>query len=850
MSGSPYKVKVSSGPASQCFIREKPESHLIIDQPIIITLDATNLPNDVRKEDFNIKVYNNSDKLVSDIQVQLIPEEKNTFSIDFVPREKGTYRMDIDYKGKPIPDSGTEFQVRYPVIQHHVDRHPPPDGNTTTSPFIRPQFDSNLMTDQPISVTLDAKDIDPHNTIVVEDFSVEVRNSSGEAVSMQMKPDAEEKNVFSITFVPRKKDKYVMTIKYKDAIIPDREFEVTEALPGSPYNNKVIVIPEQKKAYIPNRPILVTLDAKEADLDNDIPLTDFDIRVYDCSGGIELPKVCPKKGERNIFSVTFVPKEEGTYTMYIAYKGAPTPDNGTKFEVKYPQQGQSPTEYYAHHPISIVVQSDHLAPPPLEAVVTSPTKKQVPCKVHKVNTRTHRIDFTPDDEGTFDVDLSYGEVRQTLQPTIHLPNSKLTARDAPHDGTHCIVEVDLKAEGALLKGFKSVSLPDSIETATAARPINEKFAVRAVGKETGTELTHPAHVQFTQKGEGEFLINVRTTVPDVYQLTVEYCGKPLPDCPFTLDMTSIPNVEKVISYDFMIPFRAGNPIEMFFDTSEAGKTSCKDFTVTVFSTATRKIVSHSIEEESSDLFKVSFVPTQDDDFEVEVHWYGLAIKDSPFSLSFKQQLKRPPVTISFDPLAGPRTIVTASLQEIEEQGSDNQKDGGSVDAEEDNESHHTQSTNAHSIHDRLPPRPALQQYERGRYQISLWGHRRGKYLVRVYSFGHEIKGSPFKLDTSGPPTHPPQVEGLESLKYGHYGIARRVYYGILSAKVNVHGKKSSPVPIAFTVTPEMATINFDDKDREIYDLRLYWNYVQFKGAPFLLTKHHESACKARKKKKN
>ena len=76
--------------------------------------------------------------------------------------------------------------------------------------------------------------------------------------------------------------------------------------------------------------------------------------------------------------------------------------------------------------------------------------------------------------------------------------------------------------------------------------------------------------------------------------------------------------------------------------------------------------------------------------------------------------------------------------------------------------------------------------------------------------------------------------------------------GILAA--SVRGKKTGPTPITtLAVTPEgdQAVIKFNDEARDIYELNLYWyttKYEPFKGAPFLLTKHHESAVRANKKK--
>lgn len=111
-------------------------------------------------------------------------------------------------------------------------------------------------------------------------------------------------------------------------------------------------------------------------------------------------------------------------------------------------------------------------------------------------------------------------------------------------------------------------------------------------------------------------------------------------------------------------------------------------------------------------------------------------------------------------------------------------------------------------------------------------------------------GSPFPIDTTTiPQMASPAGEMMESVLITH-----RARFGCLAA--SVRGNEIGPTPITMALTPDgeprHAIIHFDDEVRDIYTLKLYWytkQYELFEGAPFLLTKHHESAVRANTKKK-
>jgi hypothetical protein len=150
------------------------------------------------------------------------------------------------------------------------------------------------------------------------------------------------------------------------------------------------------------------------------------------------------------------------------------------------------------------------------------------------------------------------------------------------------------------------------------------------------------------------------------------------------------------------------------------------------------------------------------------------------------------------------------------------------------------------------PRIAIQQYKQGHYEIWFIDYQVGKYLLDVFSLpGKRLRGSPFSIDTTTvPKLSSPNAEMVEGVH-----VCRENRYGFLAA--SVRGNKADPTPIPITVTtisePRKVVIRFDDVAnddgvRDVHTLKLYWYTGQcnlFKGAPFPLTKHHESAVRAK-----
>ena len=121
--GSPYRVRVlRQGLPTQCWLREWPESHLVIHNLITVLLDATEVDDDVynRQNELTVGVHHEVNGSV-DCPICEVEDEVNVFSLKFVPPWKGLYCMDVQYRGEVIAESGLDLDVHAPLFESFLE---------------------------------------------------------------------------------------------------------------------------------------------------------------------------------------------------------------------------------------------------------------------------------------------------------------------------------------------------------------------------------------------------------------------------------------------------------------------------------------------------------------------------------------------------------------------------------------------------------------------------------------------------------------------------------------------------------------------------------------------------------
>ena len=254
-----------------------------------------------------------------------------------------------------------------------------------------------------------------------------------------------------------------------------------------------------------------------------------------------------------------------------------------------------------------------------------------------------------------------------------------------------------------------------------------------------------------------------------------------------------------MTFDPIVPLKVGKPIELMFDTSQAGVGTL----TTNVATASNKWVAANIEEISSNLYSVSFTPEQNTTFTIDVFWSDRPVDGSPFTITFEEQLKEPFVSVMFEPQLGIRGMLSASVfgQNI-----------GEVET-------------------------SVQQFERGQYQIGFSPPRKDIYNLHLFWFDQEVRGSPFTMDLMSPKLHRKQ----QHTSVATLPIELPETKGELSACVVGQRTGEVPINLSLTENQDVVRIVFRDRVRDSYDLFVYWNDSLLKGAPFKLEPPKPSA---------
>lgn len=681
----------------------------------------------------------------------------------------------------------------------------------STSPaqrcFVREYPVSHLVVGHPITVIIDATKACNTSRPRLDNFKVDV--TYGDYLISDSHVRDESENVFAIVFTPPSKDLYLMDIYYEGERIADSglEFIVDE-----------VVVQNCPNVCYVDEPIEVTVDATSASSTaiskQGIKPLLYDAQGQDLSSSIDVD--CIKE---NLFPMGFTPHKVGRYKMNVEVDEKAIPEVELHFDVKRP---------------------------PL------------------VNPQLSVVSFT-------------------------------------HDSTNCLVTLRLIANESELDGF-FYTADQQRESLDVRSEQQGAYHVKTVGTKTGTAL----QPHFHQERNGEYSITLSTAVPDLYSLSVHYFGDLLTCCPFPVDLRpAVTMYDPVIPFqvgtsnfiELVMDTSKTNETSVDDFKVEVLSTTTQSVIAADVSEDSLDLFRASFLPLQDDNYKINVswfcLPIAGSPFLIP---FRQRLTIPRVKVSYQphigpRTLIAARITLAHDDrqtysLATCTTILGSSSTSLDTTGS-RESDASSLpirapdyddltSSARDSEpvnlpiSEDCDPTNNIPVLEELDvnlpvddaesvdksyfmqnmplPIVAMQQFKRGHYEIWFVDYQIGKYLLDVMCIpGRRITGSPFLIDTTTVPIAPsPDGEVMERVQ-----ICRGTRYGFLAA--SVRGNETGPTPITIAMTPnqeepDKAVIKFEDEVRDIYTLKLYWynkrQYELFKGAPFLLTKHHESAVLA------
>ena len=743
--GSPYRV-IHSYPilAERCFV---PAGKVIkgkLNAPLDFSVDCS----EGGEGRLAVVIENPENEQVQNILIS--PKPNNQHQVKFLPEVVGSHNVYISWNGNPIKNSP------------YVCRISDPDRCIARGPGL-----SNAILGHPTTFEVDTFHSSPGN-LTAEIF--------GPTHPVKVTLISQESGVHCYQYVPQQVGAYHIEIKWDGFQIGGSPFTVHPKEPTIASSCFVREIPLERSVV--DKPITITVDATKS--------TEPELELVAVAQGPSKEEECQIFCvDRGVFSVAFYPNEVGEYSLEISYGGSPIPDSPLHFTVNDPSKCHVHLDelkrFSVDKMVSFQVSTFDAGEGNLVAIVSSEHEEFL-AKVVEGSNGDYVVSFTPKESG---------------QHSIVLRFDGKTFLDAP-------LSIDISGEDLSDVVISKPALPNNISYYLVNQEIEISmfapgrdqgdFELSGIGVDMGAQ---PFLLDLQPVGEHSYTIKFKAAFADDYKIDIKYKDNDLPQSPLILNVRQPPCAEKVLSFDPVIPLNSGKPVELVFDTSLAGEGGMENLSADISMDLDVKVM-YSVEEISKGIFRIMFLPRKEGVYTVKIFWFGTPVNGSPYTIEFKEQVKKPPVAVDFEPDLDFRSILTASVI------------GQNTAAE---------------------PEVRVQQFERGKYRMSFWPDEKDIYMLHVKDFGQEIKGSPFTIDLLAPSKQKlPEVEHIESVTVDLLTSGP----GVLSACVV--GRQTGNVPVAIDLLKEQrkATISFNDEIKDIYTLYVYWNNRLVRGAPFKL----------------
>ena len=567
-----------------------------------------------------------------------------------------------------------------------------------------------------------------------------------------------ENSTYYYEYDPEEAGTYVIEIKWSGFSIPGSPFQVQTDAPDTPMTADEVVVrnlPEHRVQV--NQEVKVTVDASKA--------SGGTLSAVAQSPTVEEPcTITEVAGEEGVYEAKFTPREVGEYTVHIEYGDCAIPDSPLPITVNDPTKCMVDTTSLPEgmqrigKPVTIRVLTSSAGEGDVTAMVKGLDQ---PCGTRQESEGVWVVSYTPQCRGKYFVEIFFDGF-----PVLKAPIN-FDVGD--------IIDQIILTKPVTRAGYHPTN--KSLEFMILAPGINPgELTVAAHGTKTASAPT----LAISSSNE-TYTVLLTALSPDDYKVEIAYKGKQVSGSPFVLVVRDQPAPEKVVTFDPVIPHARGKPIELVFDTAQAGEGS---LAVNITSD-TGESFATQLKEVSSSLFVISFYPQQEGVYTAGVTWAGKHISGSPMPLKFKVQKRDPQVCIVFESSASLRAKLTAKATM--------KSSGAAVNMD-------------------------VRQFERGKYQLSFQPPKRDVYSLQVFEFEREVNGSPFMVDLLKP-RHP----GLPQVEEGT---------GILS--VMVTGEKAGAIKptLEYNKPTNTARIGFLSKQHDMYRMSVFWNHKLIPGSPF------------------
>jgi filamin len=343
------------------------------------------------------------------------------------------------------------------------------------------------------------------------------------------------------------------------------------------------------------------------------------------------------------------------------------------------------------------------------------------------------------------------------------------------------------------------------------------------------KLTGDVPVEVNSTGGGNYRIQFDAEIADVYSMSVSVGSMRVKGSPFPVDMT--PPDPLVISLtDSTIPIKAGFPVILTLSAKTPARGKMTADTIGEESGEVPTLV----EKVSQSRYKVSFIPTQSDSYNVDIRLDGRHVKGSPFSFPLNDLIQPEEIRVG-KPVKGLLGTPVIIPIDISAAGKDRliAKCEGEAAGEME-------------VAYNPPDNPT---------EISFTPSVEDTYQVSIRYGSTEILDSPLKIKISDEPpdstrvrlTHPPSGSMNIGTKIKIGFDATDAGCGNMSATCT--GANCGDVMINVVETSDQEyELTFSPPESDIYTIDVLWSGKAVPGSPFnlnLIPKHTPNAAKCK-----
>ncbi|XP_066474121.1 filamin-B isoform X2 [Tiliqua scincoides] len=530
----------------------------------------------------------------ADVDVQ--DNKDGTYAVTYVPLSAGMYTLKMKYGGEPVPNFPTRVKVD-------------PAVDTSKIKVFGPGIEGkDVFREAATDFTVDAR---PLTKTGGDHIKAQIANPSGAATDCLIKDNAD--GTYAVEFTPYERGPHTVDVTYDDVPVANSPFkvDVTEGC----HPSRVLAEGTGLKEAFTNKPNPFTVVTRGAGIGG------LGITVE----GPSESKISCKDNKDGSCSAEYIPYAPGDYDVNITYGGEHIPGSPFRVPVKdvidpYKVKVAGPglgTAVRAKIPQSFTVDTSKAGIAPLEVMVTGPRGLAEPVNVVDNGDGTHKVTYTPMQEGPYTIGVKYADE--------DIPRSPFKVKVLP--------TYDASKVTATGPGLSSHGVPASMPA---------EFAVDAKDAGQGLLSVHitdqegkPKKANIHDNEDGTYAV---TYIPDKtgrYSVGIKYGGDDIPLSPYRVRVSPAGDASKCLARGpgIAATVKTGEEVGFVVDAKSAGKGKV---TCTVLTPDGTEVEAEVIENEDG-TYDIYYTAAKPGTYVIHVRFGGVDIPNSPFTVMVTEE---------------------------------------------------------------------------------------------------------------------------------------------------------------------------------------------------------------------